>query len=64
MSKDKESRTIINKPKPVEDLSKLSDDERAELYKKFVSENEDKIKQFSMYTQMRDAEQFLKPNPH
>merc|ERR1711988_933652 len=63
-AKDKESRTIINKPKAVEDLSKLSDDERAEHYKKFVSENEDKIKQFSMYTQMRDAEQFLKSNPH
>jgi len=64
MSKDKESRTIINKPKAMEDLSKLSDDERADLYKKFVSENEDKVKQYSMYTQMRDAEQFLKSNPH
>lgn len=64
MSKEKETRTIINTPKKIEDLSKLSDEERAELYKKFVSENEAKIKQFSMYTQMRDAEQFLKQNPY
>ena len=33
----------------MEDLSKLSDDERADLYKKFVSENEAKVKQYSMY---------------
>lgn len=64
MSKEKETRTIINKPKAIEDLSKLSDEERGNLYKQFATENESKIKQFSMYTQMRDAEQFLKQNPH
>jgi len=53
----------INKPKKIEDLSKLSEDERMERYKVFCEENESKIKQYAMYTVPFDAEQFLKKNP-
>lgn len=63
LSKDKESRTILNPIKKTVDLSKLSDEERGNLYKEFLDKYKDQVKQYGFFTKPHDSEEFLKKNP-
>merc|ERR1712228_108317 len=63
MSKETESRTIINKPKTVQDLSKLSNWDRINLYNNFVEENTDNLREFATMEDMSEVQKFLNKNP-
>lgn len=45
ISKESWSKTVLNKPKPREE-KKMTEEEREEHYRKFVAENEEKIKHY------------------
>lgn len=62
LSKEKESKTIINKPVKYEDLNSMSDEARAESYKKFMEENEELVKQFGFTRGAAESEKFLDKN--
>lgn len=63
LSKEGFTKTIINKPKPKQDTSHLSEEEREEMYRKFVKENEKKIKQYGMLAKWDDCKAFLLEHP-
>lgn len=63
ISKESWSKTVINKPKPREDRSKLTDEEIEQRYKDFVQKYEDKVKEYAMISKFDDAKQFLMQNP-
>jgi len=63
ISKEGFTKTIINKPKPRKDNSHLSEEEKEELYRKFVKENESKIKQYGMLAKWDDCKSFLLEYP-
>jgi cell division cycle protein 37 len=64
LSKPGFEKTIINKAKPKQDLSHLSEEEKEELYRKFVTDNESNIKKFGMLAKWDDCKQFLLENPN
>jgi len=59
LSKAGFTKTIINKPKPRPDNSHLSEEEREELYRKFIQENEPLIKKYAMLSKWDDCKKFL-----
>jgi cell division cycle protein 37 len=64
ISKEGFTKTIINKPKPRQDNSHLSEEEKEEIYRKFIKENETKIKQYGMLSKWDDCKAFLLESPH
>nr|XP_046912787.1 hsp90 co-chaperone Cdc37-like [Dermatophagoides farinae] len=63
ISKESWSKTVINKTKPREDRSKLTDEELEQRYKDFVQKYEDKVKEYAILSKFDDAKQFLMQNP-
>lgn len=62
ISKEGWSKTIINKPTPKVDRSKMSEEELEQLYKDFVAKNEKKIKHFGLLSKAEDCKQYLMAN--
>ena len=64
LSKDGFAKTLINRGKPRVDTSKMSEEEKEEYYKNFVSENEKDMKHFGMLSKWDDCKAYLieKPN--
>jgi len=64
LSKPGFTKTIINKPAPRPDTSHLSDEEKEELYRVFVKENESKIKHYGMLAKWEDCKSYLLEHPN
>ncbi|KAI1304645.1 Hsp90 co-chaperone Cdc37 [Halotydeus destructor] len=64
LSKDGFTKTVINKPKPRPDTSHLSEEEKEELYRTFVKENEVNIKRYGMLSKWEDCKSFLTEFPN
>lgn len=62
LSKDAQSKTLINKPVEYENLDAMNDEERAASYKKFMEENEELVKQFGFTRGAIESEKFLDKN--
>ncbi|KAH7933514.1 hypothetical protein HPB49_013267 [Dermacentor silvarum] len=63
ISKEGFQKTILNKPKPKEEAV-LTEEEKEQTQKKFVSENESLLKQFGMLQKYEDSKRFLLEHPH
>ncbi|XP_050048201.1 hsp90 co-chaperone Cdc37 isoform X2 [Dermacentor andersoni] len=63
ISKEGFQKTILNKPKPKEEVV-LTEEEKEQTQKKFVSENESLLKQFGMLQKYDDSKRFLLEHPH
>lgn len=63
ISKDGFEKTMINKPTPKVDTSKMTDEEKEEYYKKFVKDNEKKLKHYGMLSKWDDCKTYLVENP-
>jgi len=63
LSKDKWAKTIINKEEPKIDVTKLTDEEKADLYDKFIKENRSKVKHYGMLKHYEDSKKYLTENP-
>lgn len=59
LSKDGFEKTLINKPKPRVDTSKMTDDERDEWYKNFIAKHESDLKKYGMMAKWDDCKLFL-----
>lgn len=64
LSKDGFAKTLINKDKPRPDTSKMSEEEREEYYKKFVTENEKDMKHYGMLSKWDDCKAYLVEKSH
>jgi len=62
ISKDSWSKTLINKP-VARNNKELSDEERQELYTRFIEENEKDIKSYGMLSKWDDCKRFLMEKP-
>ena len=63
IGKESWSKTVINKPK-ARVTKEISEEEKNELYIKFVKENETKIKHYGMLSKWDDCKRFLLENPN
>lgn len=62
LSKDKWAKTIINKDLPKQQEN-LSEEEKGQRYKKFLDENQSKVKHFGMLKHYEDSKRYLSENP-
>lgn len=59
------AKTIINKrPARRDEDALLSDEEKEKKMKKFIKENEKKLKEYGMLRKYDDSKKFLQDNPH
>lgn len=63
LSKDKWSKTILNKSPPMP-KENLSDAEKADRYNKFAKDNEKDIKKYGMFRKYDDSKEFLRDRLH
>ena len=64
ISKDGFAKTIINKPIPREDRSKLSEDELSKRYLSHCEKYKKQMEEFAMFSKPDDARRYLKDNLH
>ncbi|CAF0772373.1 unnamed protein product [Brachionus calyciflorus] len=62
ISHDKFAKTIINKEETKQNDENLTEEERAEKYKKFLDKNKSKIKHFGMLKHYEDSKRYLTEN--
>jgi len=62
ISHDKFTKTIINKDPIEKSNENMSEEERAERYKKFLDKNKSKIKHFGMLKHYEDSKRYLTEN--
>lgn len=63
IGKESWSKTVLNKPKPRLDRSNMTEEEREQLYKEFVSKNEKRIKHYGMLSKWEDCKLYLMEHP-
>ena len=62
LSKEKFTKTIINKEEPKKSDDELTEEERAERYRLFLEKNKTKIKHFGMLKHYEDSKRYLTEN--
>lgn len=63
LSKEKFTKTIINKETPKKTDEEMTEEERAERYRVFLEKNKAKIKHFGMLKHYEDSKRYLTENP-
>jgi len=62
LSKEKFTKTIINKEEPKKSDDELTEEEKAERYRLFLEKNKSKIKHFGMLKHYEDSKRYLTEN--
>lgn len=63
ISHDGFTKTVINKPKPEEDKTPMSEEEQEKHYKEFIKKHEKEIQQYGMLSRWDDAKSYLQEHP-